>query len=257
MNLAQKIAILDDDHEIREMLDTGLRNFGFDCVCASTTDELALILRSNTISLLIVDMRLGPANGLDVVRHVSQNYELPIIMISGYGDSTDRAIALEIGADDFVIKPFDLRELAARIRTVLRRSQPKDNPIAMADAADTLPMEKDLTSPSSSVAVAYGDLSIDFQSYRIRDSKDQEVSLSSLEFQIFEILYEHRGAAMSRKEILDALNMNSIEYVDRNIDVLILRLRKKIESNPKHPRLIRTVRNVGYMLAEDTGIGAQ
>lgn len=257
MYLTPRIAILDDDREIREMLDTGLQEFGFDCICASTTDELSVALQTENVSLLIVDMRLGPANGLDVVRHVSQNYALPIIMISGYGDSTDRAIALEIGADDFVIKPFDLRELAARIRTVLRRSQPVENPIATTEAVHDSLEEAPQDAPVSDDMVPFGDLRLDFQSYRIRDSKDQDINLSSLEFQIFEILYEHRGQAMSRKEILDALNMNSIEYVDRNIDVLILRLRKKIESNPKHPRLIRTVRNVGYMLADEPETGTR
>lgn len=254
MQLTQTIAILDDDREIREMLDTGLRNFGFDCICAATTDELSAALQAAPVSLLIVDMRLGAANGLDVVRHVTQNWDLPIIMISGYGDSTDRTIALEIGADDFVVKPFDLRELVARIRTVLRRSQPGVPP----QSAGEIPQD---SSPHRSEEpdemIRLGDLKIDFQTFRIRDAGGRDINLSSLEFQIFEILHSHRGQALTRKDILDALNMNSIEYVDRNIDVLILRLRKKVESNPKHPRLIRTVRNVGYMLADETDDPAQ
>ncbi|MBD0865106.1 MAG: response regulator transcription factor [Rhodobacteraceae bacterium] len=238
----QHIAILDDDPEIREMLGIGLQEFGFDCVCAATVQELSDRLDWDAVSLLIVDMRLGNVNGLDVIRDISQRLALPTIMISGYGDSTDRTIALEVGADDFVVKPFDLRELVARIRTVLRRSQAKPTAFpAVAHAPEQAVPDQ---------AEKIGDLFVDLKNLRILDTSGGELGLTSLEFQIFEVLYERKGQPMSRKQILDALNMDSQDYVDRNVDVLILRLRKKIESNPKRPRLIRTVRNIGYVLSD-------
>ena len=238
----QHIAILDDDPEIREMLGIGLQEFGFDCVSAATVQELSDRLDWDAVSMLIVDMRLGSVNGLDVIRDISQRLALPTIMISGYGDSTDRTIALEMGADDFVVKPFDMRELVARIRTVLRRSQAKPTafPAIAQGPEQTLP-EK---------AERIGELFVDLKNLRILDAGGNELGLTSLEFQIFEVLHERKGQATSRKQILDALNMDSQDYVDRNVDVLILRLRKKIESNPKRPRLIRTVRNIGYVLTD-------
>src|SRR5262245_37405085 len=228
MGDAGHILIVDDEPKVRTLLRRCLEGEGFTVSEAKDGAEMRICLEREAVSLITLDLNLGRENGLDLAREIRKERNVPIIMLTGKGDAIDRVIGLEVGADDYLAKPFELRELVARVRAVLRRAQPA----APATSAD--PRYK------------FADWVFDIQerSLRRRDGPEQELTTS--EFNLLEAFVKRPHRVLSRDEIMDLLKGQDWSPLDRSIDNLIARLRKKIEQDPDRPTLIKTVRGVGY-----------
>ncbi|MFO7890754.1 MAG: response regulator transcription factor [bacterium] len=222
------ILIIDDDEKLNLRLSKYLiKQFGFTVDTASHPAEGMQKLTENQFDLLILDVMMPDTDGFEVLRKVRQQQEIPIIMLTARGDVTDRIVGLELGADDYVPKPFEPRELVARIQTVLRRYSG----------------EKKTKSTSKQV---FGDLEVNFDTRSIK-IKQKPVSLTHLEFEILSLFIKNKGIVLDRDYLLDQLRGLDWDAYNRSIDVLISRLRQKLQENPKHPKYIKTVWGTGYI----------
>ena len=203
-------------------------------------DQLVAMLQSEPITLITLDLGLGGEDGLEVARRVRARHNLPIVMISGKGDTIDRVVGLELGADDYITKPFQLREVLARIRAVLRRYE-----IGLAAAA---PPEK------HTEAYRFEDWVLDIARREVT-RKGNIHELTTAEFNLLEIFVKRPGRVLSRDNIMDLLKGAEWSPVDRTIDNLVARLRKKIEADSETPRLVKTVRGIGYVFTADVQRG--
>jgi len=170
---------------------------------------------------------------LELCREIRASYTIPIIMLTAVTETTDRVVGLEMGADDYIPKPFDPRELVARVKSVLRRT-------SSAGRADI-----------GAAKVRIGRCVLDIAAHRLIDDKGEEVPMSPLEFDLLKALAEHPNRALSREHILNLNKQRDWDPFDRSVDLRIMRLRKKIEPDPEHPRFIRTIRNEGYLFVPD------
>lgn len=229
---AQHILIVDDDPKVRLLLKRCFEAEGFSVSEASDGAGTRAALRRQSVSLITLDLNLGRESGLDLAREIRRDHSVPIIMLTGKGDAIDRVVGLELGADDYLAKPFELRELVARVRAVLRRT----------GAGSSTP-------PGQRYAFADWTFDLNRRSLEGPDGQDQELTTS--EFNLLSALVKRPHRVLSRDEIMDMLKGHDWSPVDRSIDNLIARLRKKIESDPEHPRLIKTVRGVGYTFTAD------
>jgi two-component system phosphate regulon response regulator OmpR len=221
-----RVLLIDDDARLVEMLGAYLRSRGFDLdVCGD--GESGLVAQARTeYQAIILDVMLPGIDGLEVCRRIRARSQVPILMLTARGDDTDRIVGLEIGADDYLPKPFNPRELLARIAAILRRSRPA------ADQTGTL---------------RFGHLEIDRAAREVR-VRGQRRELTGRQFDLLLLLAERAGRVQTRQQILDALNGEEWDSVDRSIDVHISRIRQLIEDDAKHPRLVQTVRGTGYVL---------
>ncbi|MBL8707838.1 MAG: response regulator [Rhodospirillaceae bacterium] len=231
------ILIVDDDREIRDLLSRFLARHGLRCSLAADGREMRRQLQDSRVDLIILDLMLPGENGLALcaqLRAESQSAQarIPIIMLTAAGEETDRIVGLEIGADDYVAKPFNPRELLARIRAVLRRAGTESPPIA-------------------------GGGVLEFDRWRIELGPRRvigpagDAELSSGEYDLLVALAERPQRVLSREQLLDLTRGRMAQPFDRSIDVQIGRLRRKIEADPKDPKLITTVRGGGYLFAAD------
>lgn len=231
------VLVVDDDRPTREMLVEALGTHGFRALQAEDGASMRRELEREAPDIVLLDIRLPGEDGLSLARYLRERFDVGIIMVTGSGDVIDRIVGLEIGADDYVAKPFDPRELLARVKSVLRRIQarPEPAPAAAADAGD------------DSRRVAFGRCTLDLDAHRMFDADGSEVVVTHMEFDLLRVLYEHAGKALSRDQILTLTRNREWEPFDRSIDIRIARLRRKVETDPENPRAIRTVRGVGYM----------
>lgn len=229
------LLVVDDDPELRELIEAYLVRQGFDVSTAQDGAEMDLRLAERTPDLVILDLMLPDENGLDIAKRLKGTSAIPIIMISAQGEDVDRIVGLEVGADDYLGKPFNPRELLARVRAVLRRS------------AKSVETE---TSSTEAERYAFGDFVLDVTSHRLLRG-DVEISLTSGEFDLLAILVRFPNRVMDRDRILDLLTGAERSPFDRSIDVRVTRLRGKIEADPSKPRFIRTVWGKGYMFCPD------
>ena len=238
----QHIAVIDDDPLVRTAIAELLREHGYEPVMFSKSEEVYLY-RGMKISLFLIDLRLVNESGLDIARDIFNRDQTPVIMLSGVGDEIDKAIGLEAGADDFVSKPFNSRELIARIRALLRRSQ----------------ITKTSSAPSigNSKSVSFGKFIVNFDERRLIDNHGAEISLTNAEFRLLEYLITHHDRVIDREELLAHLGSDLSQYVDRTVDVMILRLRGKIEVSPSRPIHIQTRRGKGYVFVLSPTVGSQ
>jgi DNA-binding response OmpR family regulator len=228
MLMAQRILLIDDDVALGGMVADYLAPAGFRVTSTATARDGEQRLRRETYDLLILDLMLPDADGLEVCRRIRQSSDLPILMLTARGDAMDRVIGLEIGADDYLPKPFEPRELLARVRAVLRRK--------------LAPAQRDV--------LRFGRLEIDRGGRRARlDGRD--CMLTSHQFALLASLAEHAGRVMSRDSLMDLLKGESAEAFDRSVDVHISRIRAAVEDDPKKPRRIITVRGAGYVFARE------
>ncbi|MPZ92663.1 MAG: response regulator [Actinobacteria bacterium] len=221
----RRILFVEDDSDIREIVAHGLENAGFDVVAEGDGRQALVWFRRGTFDVVILDIMLPSLNGLEICRRIRTEGPVPIVMLTARTDTTDVIAGLEAGADDYVTKPFELDELIARLRAVLRRSER----VADVDQVDV------------------GDLRIDqgaFKAFR----NDAEVNLTTTEFKLLNELARSSGRVMSREVLLETVW--GYEYMgdSRIVDMAVKRLRSKIEDDPSNPRLIQTVRGVGYRL---------
>jgi two-component system OmpR family response regulator len=228
---AQRILVVDDDPEIRKLLARYIESQGFRVLLAASCRELRDKLATNAVDLIVLDVMLPDGSGLEVCRDLrAQRSSVPIILLTALKEDVDRIIGLEIGADDYLGKPFNPRELIARARAVLRRR------------AETPPQ------PSMSKIYRFEDFTADPQTRRVTDPQGEAVELTGAEFDLLKTFLERPGRVLSRDQLLDLTRGRDGDVLDRSIDVLVSRLRRKL-SDRGAPQLFKTVRNGGYQLA--------
>ena len=221
------LLVVDDDREIRDLLSMYFREQGFDVDTVKDGGDMDAWLSSHKTSLVILDLMLPGEDGLSLARRLRVDHKLPIVMISARGEEIDRIIGLEVGADDYVPKPFNPRELLARVRAVLRRSL---------EASEA---------PQPGQSFEFGPFQFD-SGTRLLQREGEDVDLSRAEFDLLRVFIEHPNRVLSRDSIMDLLDGRERDPFDRSIDVRVTRLRHKIEDEPARPRYIRTVWGVGY-----------
>jgi DNA-binding response OmpR family regulator len=228
------ILVVDDDAGLRELLTDYLSGHGFRVSAAADGAAMDDLLAHHAFDLIVLDLMLPGEDGLSLARRVKAAGGPPIVMLSARGEEIDRVVGLEVGADDYLPKPFSPRELLARIRAVLRRG---------AGAAAPRP-------PAGDGSVAFGRLRLDLRAQRLlRDGK--ELPLTSGDFALLRIFVEHPHQVLSRDRLMDWLKGYERNPFDRSIDVRVTRLRRKIEPDPAHPVFIRTVRGEGYLFTPE------
>jgi DNA-binding response OmpR family regulator len=228
------ILVVDDEPKVRTLLRRCLEGEGFAVSEAKDGAEMRVRLERDPVSLVTLDLNLGKENGLDLARELRKQHNVPIIMLTGKGDAIDRVVGLEVGADDYLAKPFELRELVARVRAVLRRAQP-------AAAA----------APSAGQRFAFEGWVFDINRRSLKRGSGESLELTTSEFNLLEAFVKHPHRVLSRDDIMDLLKGHDWSPLDRSIDNLVARLRKKIEQDPDRPALIKTVRGVGYTFTAD------
>lgn len=238
-----RILVVDDDPDVREVVEDCLEGDGYDVAPVSTATEAMKTLDDGDIDLAIVDLGLPDQDGLSLTREIKSRSGIGIIILSGRSDTTERVIGLEVGADDYVTKPFDPRELLARVRSLLRRLEPRDG--AGAPAAGGVADGTDLGAET----YVFEGWSLNPATMKVVAPDGSEPRLSSSEFGLLQAFVEHPNRVLSRDQLLDMTRGNDMPAFDRSIDVQITRLRKKIELDPKNPAFIKTVRNRGYLFA--------
>jgi DNA-binding response OmpR family regulator len=224
--MADRILMIEDDARLSGMVSEYLGKAGFRVAVCGTGAEGLTRLRDGTFDALVLDLMLPDMDGLEVCRAVRAGSDLPILMLTARGDATDRVVGLELGADDYLPKPFDPRELLARLRAILRRRTP-------GRAADVL---------------RFGRLEIDRAARTVRIEGEERL-LTSYQFALLVAFAERPGRVMPRDELMDLVKGEQLEAFDRSIDVHVSRIRAAIEDDPKHPRRIVTVRGAGYVFA--------
>ncbi len=230
MNPKATILIVDDEPDVREVLEEYFLAHGYAAIGAESAGAARALAARHAIDLALVDIHMPGEDGLSLARHLRERYaKLGIVMLTSAATVVDRIVGLELGADDYVPKPFDPRELVARVKSVLRRT-------SAAGRADL-----------GAARVRIGRCVIDVDAHRLFDEHGSEVTMSPLEFDLLKAFAESPNRALSRERILNLSQQRDWDPCDRSVDLRVMRLRKKIEPDPDHPRFIRTVRNEGYV----------
>ena len=233
MSLSTVILIVDDDERLRRTVSRYLKKEGYVVREAGTGEEMRKRFAAEMVDLVILDLMLPDDDGLDLAREVRSQSDVGIIMLTGKVGTIDKIVGLEVGADDYLTKPFDHRELLARVRTILRRV-PKEK-------------KRALESPISSVQ--FEGWTLDFVTQELKSPSGELVYLTSNQFQLLVSLVTQSEQPLSRKAISELMGGRNWLPLNRSVDVLVGKLRKKIEVDPKAPKLIKTVRGVGYKFA--------
>jgi two-component system OmpR family response regulator len=229
------ILVVEDDRETRTLIAKYLRANSCNVTVAADGREMDKALADNRIDLMILDVMLPGEDGLSLCRRVRAGSQVPIIMLTARGEDVDRILGLEMGADDYLPKPFNPRELLARINAVLRRQSNALNASATPDAT----------------ALAFQGWRMDFRLRELRNPEGARVAMTSAEFDLLRAFVERPGRVLSRDSLLDLTQGRNAGSFERSIDVLVSRIRRKIEADPQDAQLIKTVRSGGYMFTPD------
>lgn len=229
------ILVVDDHSEIRDLLKRFLEQHGLRVSCARDGKEMKRLLEEREFDLLVLDLMMPGEDGLTLCRELRAKSSLPIIMLTAMGEETDRIIGLEMGADDYLAKPFNPRELLARIKAVMRRTQADNQP-----AAETLTRD-----------LRFDRWLLDINRRELVDEDGVGLSLSTAEFDLLKVFLERPHRVLSRDQLLDLARGREAVAFDRAIDTLVSRLRRKLERDPKNPELIKTIWGGGYMFSAD------
>ena len=231
--MKKTILVIDDDEKLNQLLTDYLGNQGYFVLCATNPDEGLKKLRTQSPHLVILDVMLPVMNGFDVCKIIRRTSTIPILMLTARGDVMDKVVGLEVGADDYLAKPFEPREVVARIQSILRRVQ-----------QSVVTMKR-----------KFGPLVVNFQK-RIVYLDNEPIDLTTTEFEVLTLLVEKPGAVLTRDQIMDALRGVECEAFNRSIDITMSRLRQKLKDNPKSPAFIKTIWGTGYVfIAEETEDG--
>lgn len=237
------IAVVDDDPDIRDVISTYLTEEGYSVSACMSGDEMWAALDGRPAQLVILDVRLNAENGFEIAKALRAKSGIGIIMLTAKADVVDRVVGLEVGADDYVVKPFHLRELAARVKSVLRRRTP------LGDAGATESAHAGQDMPEGGPVLCFAGWRLDEGRRQLLGPDGCEAELTAGEFGLLVALLTRPQRALSRDQLLDFARGRNATLFDRSIDVQIGRLRRKIEVDPKKPSIIKTVRGAGYMLA--------
>ena len=224
-----RVLVVDDDASVRAMLVEYLTQHGFEVRAAASGAAMRAELERALPAVVLLDIGLPGEDGLTLARYLRERHDLGIIMVTGAGDVVDRVAGLEVGADDYIAKPFDPRELRARLKSVLRR------------------LEKKEPSSQAQDRIGIGRCFLDLKARALSDAKGREVPITAMEFELLKTLIEHPNQVLTRDQLLTLTRNREWEPFDRSIDIRITRLRRKVEEDPAHPRAIKTVRGAGYM----------
>jgi two-component system, OmpR family, response regulator len=230
------LAIVDDEAEITSLIGSYLDRHGFRTSRLHAGRDLLELMKRDPPALVLLDVGLPGEDGFAIARQLREHWSCGLVIVSGRHDSVDKVVGLEVGADDYITKPFDLRELLARVKAVLRRA-----PIAASAAPDPAPAQR-------AEVLRFADWTLDLAGRRLEDAQGRTVDLTTGEFELLGVLARHPGRVLSRDFLLEATRGRSAAPFDRTIDVLVGRLRRKIESDPEDPRIIKSVRGAGYVL---------
>jgi two-component system phosphate regulon response regulator OmpR len=225
-----RILVVDDDPDLRWMVEKYLSKHEFVVTLAEDGEKMREILEEQSFDLAILDINLPGEDGLSLARYLRSNFQIGIIMLSAAAEVFDRIVGLEMGADDYVTKPFEPRELLARVKSVLRRSQAE--------------LEREA---ESGARVKFGEYSLDLDAHQLLDKDEQAVSLTSMEFDLLKAFAENPNKVLDRDQLLNLSHNRDWDPFDRSIDIRITRLRRKIEAEPSKPQIIKTVRGAGYI----------
>lgn len=237
----QTILVVEDDPKIRSLLRNVLEDEGARVVEAETSTEVMQLLAQMPLSLITLDLHLGADNGVDIARQIRTVSQVPIIMVTGKDDVIDRVVGLEVGADDYIIKPFHVREVIARIRSVLRRSG-MPAPTVYAEEAE------------SSAHFSFDGMTAFPDRFELLDRENVPCDLTSGDFKLMRVFLNSPKRILSRDQLMDLTGGIEWSPLDRTIDNQVARLRKKIERDPSNPKLIKTVRGIGYTFAFDVKV---
>lgn len=229
------ILVVDDHSEIRDLLKRFLEQHGMRVSCARDGKEMKRLLDEREFDLLVLDLMMPGEDGLTLCRELRVKSSLPIIMLTAMGEETDRIIGLEMGADDYLAKPFNPRELLARIKAVMRRTQAESQPTPEALTRD----------------LRFDRWLLDINRRELVDEEGVGMSLSTAEFDLLKVFLERPQRVLSRDQLLDLARGREAVAFDRAIDTLVSRLRRKLERDPKNPELIKTIWGGGYLFAAD------
>ncbi|MEM7505677.1 MAG: response regulator [Pseudomonadota bacterium] len=231
------ILVCDDEQDVREMLSEYLERRGFQVSTAGDGQELRAVLDTRSVDAIVLDINMPGEDGLSVLRNLRIDNPVPVIMLTATAEVIDRILGLEMGADDYLGKPVDLRELEARLKTVLRRQAP-------------VPAATEAGNGSSEARIPFGLCTLDMEAAALYDGDGAEVPITAMEFSLLKVFAENKGRVLNRDQLLDQAHDRDWDPFDRSIDIRISRLRRKIEPNASKPEVIRTVRGLGYIFGE-------
>jgi DNA-binding response OmpR family regulator len=245
--IAQTVLVVEDDPKIRSLLRNLLEGEGFATLEAGTAKDALALVASNSVCLVTLDIHLGTDNGIEIAREIRRTSQVPIIMLTGKDDVIDRVVGLEVGADDYITKPFHVREVIARVRSVLRRSGEQSNATPVIDAVAAEPT-------GNTEHFAFDGMTAHPDRLELLDRDGDDCGLTSGDFKLLNVFLSRSKRVLSRDQLMDLTGGVEWSPLDRTIDNQVARLRKKIERDPSNPKLIKTVRGVGYTFACDVTI---
>ncbi|WP_306113746.1 MULTISPECIES: response regulator [unclassified Roseovarius] len=232
MTTKATIMICDDERDVREMLEEYLSKRGYNIVPVANSEELQASLAERQVDLVLLDINMPGQDGLTTLRSLRIDNQVPVVMLTAASEVIDKIVGLEMGADDYLSKPVDLRELEARIKAVLRRASEPAAKVAPDMDAST---------------AEFGAFTLDLTAAKLLNDGGEEVPLTAMEFNLLSLFARNRGRVLNRDQILEQAHDRSWDPFDRSIDIRISRLRRKIEPNPQKPQIIKTVRGIGYI----------
>lgn len=237
------LLLVDDEAELRELLAEYFGRQGFAVRAAADAAEARRLLAETAPDMALLDLNMPGENGLSLARWMREAHPgVAILMLTTASDAVDRVVGLELGADDYVAKPFDLRELLARVRAVLRRTQP----LPAAQPQPAAPVAAP-TAADGGRRVSFGLCALDLDERKLWDGAGAEVPITAAEFDLLALFARHPNRPLNRDQIMEQAHNRGWDVFDRSIDLRIMRLRRKIERNPDKPEVLKTVRNVGYV----------
>ena len=240
MSDSPRILVVDDDSDVRFMLRRYLGRHGFDVEAVEDGARMREVIGEQQFDLVVLDLNMPGEDGISLARFLRDNHPVGIIMLTAAAEVVDRIVGLEVGADDYVTKPFEPRELLARIKSVLRR-------LESAGPAAAGP------SVAADGRMPFGACSLDMDARQLFDENGEEITITSMEYDLLKAFADHPNKVLSRDQLLNLAHNRDWEPFDRSIDIRITRLRRKIEPDPAKPQIIKTVRGAGYIYVVGDG----
>lgn len=234
---AEHIVVCDDEPDIRDTVGEYLELQGYRVSKVDGGTALRALVDQDKADVVILDIMMPGEDGLSLARFLRERGDMAIIMLTASGETVDRIIGLEMGADDYLAKPVDLRELLARVKAVLRRTAVQGAPVKSPSGA------------SGEQVVQFGGCTLDLDQHKLFGPNSEEVAITAMEFNLLKVFADHAGRVLNRDQLLELAHDRDWDPFDRSIDIRISRLRKKIEADPTKPQIIKTVRGVGYIFS--------